>query len=131
MDLSSHLFYVLLISYLYIHAHYIGIAGWFYEADEAAKAEKKKLYEEGKFEDYFLSRLDKIAGSNNGFMAAKKATWADLWFLGTFTYVSWMTGKDLVSFISKYPNLKKVHDNTVANANIKKWIATRPKSLDV
>lgn len=107
------------------------IAGWFYEADEAAKVEKQKQYDEGKFESFFLSRLDKIAADNNGFLAAKKATWADLWFLGTFSYVSFMSGKKLNEFIASYPNLKKVYDNTASNENIKKWLETRPKSWDL
>lgn len=95
------------------------------------KAQKKKEYDDGKFEEFFLSRLDKIAGDNNGYFAAKKATWADLWFLGTFTYISWMHEKSMVDFISKYPNIKKVYDNITANVNIKKWIETRPKSCDL
>lgn len=78
-----------------------------------------------------MSRLDKIAADNKGYFAAKKATWADLYYLGTFTYVAFMLGKSLTDLISKYPNVKKVHDNTTANANIKKWLETRPKSWDL
>jgi glutathione S-transferase len=107
---------------------YLEMAGWFYEADEKVKAEKKKAYEDGKTDDYFLSRLDAIAKENNGYLAAKKATWADLWFLGTFSYMNFMAGKDL---ISNYPNLLKVQDNISSHPNIKKWLETRPKSWDL
>lgn len=110
---------------------YTGLGAVHYEKDEVAKAEKKKQLIEGKFEEFYLTRLDKIAADNNGHFAIKKATWADLWFMGTCDYMAWMAGKSLDEFIGKYPNVKKVHANMSANANIKKWLATRPKSMDL
>jgi glutathione S-transferase len=100
-------------------------SGWFYEENEQTKAEKKKIYYDNNTEEFFLSRLDAIAKENNGFMAAKKTTWADIWLVGTFGYCNYLAGRDL---IANYPNLKKVYDNTMAIPQIKKWVETRPKT---
>ena len=95
-----------------------------YEQDEALKATKRKPLNEVTI-PFYLGKLDEIAKENNGHLALKRLTWADIYFTGILDYINFMAGQDLTA---KYPNLKKVADNVRELEGIKKWIAKRPKT---
>jgi prostaglandin-H2 D-isomerase / glutathione transferase len=72
-----------------------------------------------------LGKLDEIAKENNGHLALKRLTWADLYFTAVSDYMSFMAKQDITE---KHANLKKVTTNVLAIDSIKKWVAKRPKT---
>ena len=95
-----------------------------YEKDEKIQEEKRKVLNNETI-PFYLSKLEEIAKDNNGHLALKRTTWADLYFTSLSDYMSYMAKQDL---ISKYPNLKKVTENVHSIDSIKKWVAKRPKT---
>jgi glutathione S-transferase len=74
---------------------------------------------------FFLSKLNAIAEANDGHLACKKLTWADLYFAALTGVMKFgaIEGEDIWS---KYPALRKVVDNVESLDAIKAWIAERP-----
>ena len=98
------------------------IAIYSYEADEAIKETRKKpLFEETL--PFYLPRLEAIAKSNNGHLAAGKLTWADIYFVALLDYLSFMVGKKL---IADCPTLLKLEEKVLNLPGIKEWVAKRP-----
>jgi glutathione S-transferase len=95
-----------------------------YEQDEKTQAEKRKILNAETI-PFYLTKLDDIAKNNNGHLALKRTTWADLYFTALSDYMNFMAKQNLTA---NYPNLKKVTENVNAIDNIKKWIAKRPKT---
>jgi prostaglandin-H2 D-isomerase / glutathione transferase len=98
---------------------------WFWDSNEASKAEKMKVFRSETF-SFYLDGLETIAKENNGHLALGKTTWADLWFTAVLDYLNWMNGSNVTD---GYPNLQKVVDNTLEIESIKKWIAKRPVTI--
>lgn len=95
-----------------------------YEPDEEVQA-KKRVTLNNETIPFYLSKLDALAGENNGYFALGKLTWADLYFTAILDYLNYMAKMDL---IADRPNLKKVVDNVLALDGIKQWIEKRPKT---
>lgn len=98
----------------------LGDAG--YEQDRKVKDEKLAALNSNIL-PFYLSRLEAIAKENDGHLALKRRTWADLYFASLYEYMNWMTEQDI---LANYPNLKKIVDDITSVENIKKWIAERP-----
>jgi glutathione S-transferase len=75
---------------------------------------------------FYLSKLNSIAEENNGYLACKRFTWADIYFASLSRLVVYVI-KDQ-DLYQKYPALRKVIDIVESNDKIKKWIAERPSS---
>jgi len=72
----------------------------------------------------YLTKLNSLAEENDGYLACKRLTWADIYVASLSGLIAFITkGKDL---FATYPAIKKVIDNVESNENIKKWIAERP-----
>jgi prostaglandin-H2 D-isomerase / glutathione transferase len=95
-----------------------------YEKDEKVQAEKRALFDK-ELAPFTLKKLDEIAKENNGHLALKRLTWADLYFAAIKEYMSFVAKYDLTE---KYGNLKKVVDNVMAIDSVKKWVEKRPKT---
>ncbi|KAG5668488.1 hypothetical protein PVAND_016427 [Polypedilum vanderplanki] len=91
---------------------------------EDKKAEAMKTLKEETV-PFFLSKLNALAEENNGHLACKKLTWADLYFAALTGIVKFgaIEGEDIWE---KYPALRKVVDNVEAIDAIKTWINERP-----
>lgn len=74
---------------------------------------------------FYLNKLEAIAKANNGHLALKRTTWADVYLASVKGYMSHMAKVDLTA---NHPNLKKVVDDVFANKNIKAWVEKRPKT---
>lgn len=95
-----------------------------YESNVTIQEEKRKALNAETIPMY-LTKLDEIAKANNGHLALKRTTWADLHFTALSDYMNFMAKQDLTA---KYPNLKKVQENVHSIESIKKWVAKRPKT---
>jgi hypothetical protein len=71
--------------------------------------------------------LNKLAEKNNGHLALKKLTWADVFVTALSEMIKFGAPDDKEIF-SRYPALKKMIDNVEGIKEIKKWIAERPES---
>lgn len=95
-----------------------------YEQDPKIQEEKRKTLNAETI-PYFLDQLEAIAKANNGHLALKRTTWADVYFAGITDYMNHISKQDLYA---KHANLKKVIDNVLEIEGIKKWVAKRPES---
>lgn len=77
---------------------------------------------------YYLGKLDEIAAENDGHLALKKLTWADLYIAAFQNYLNYALKGDFDSF-EGYPNLQKVVSNALANENVKNWVESRPEIM--
>nr|XP_022903512.1 glutathione S-transferase-like [Onthophagus taurus]XP_022903513.1 glutathione S-transferase-like [Onthophagus taurus] len=93
-----------------------------YEKDETIKESMKKTSIEETL-PYYLEKLDKIAKENNGYMVAKKLTWADFALKVILENIEVFAGK---APYEKFDNLIAVKNNVESIPNVKKWIETRP-----
>lgn len=100
----------------------IGIVN--YEPDTKLQEEKRKILNVETI-PFYLNKLEEIAKENNGHLALKRTTWADVFLVGVIDYMNFMAKQDL---LANFSNLNKVHENTTNIKNIKKWIETRPKT---
>lgn len=109
------------------HAYlsYLEIAAVAYEADPKIQEEKRKTLNAETI-PYYLQKLDDVAKENNGHLALKRLTWADIYFTGVSDYLNYIAKMDLTE---KHANLKKVQTNVLAIESIKKWVAKRPKII--
>lgn len=103
------------------------ISAVFYEQNKDIQAEKRKTLINETL-PFYLSKLDEIAAKNDGHLAIKKLTWADLYISAFQDYLNFTLKDDFNNF-EGYPNLQKVVSNTLAVASIKKWIDTRPSTI--
>ncbi|KAK9878742.1 hypothetical protein WA026_023673 [Henosepilachna vigintioctopunctata] len=102
----------------------LSIGKYHYESDEQVKERiKGTLFSETL--PYYLERLDKIAKDNNGYLAAGRLTWADLYFIALLDYMNQMAKTDI---IVDHPNLLAVKNNVLSLPAIKTWIEKRPES---
>lgn len=88
------------------------------------KVEKKKILHE-EILPHFITIFDKLAETNNGYLAVNRLTWADLFFTACTKYFS---GFAEVDILENAPNLRKVVENVMKIENIKRWVERRPKS---
>ncbi|XP_070495369.1 uncharacterized protein [Chironomus tepperi] len=103
------------------------ISAAFYEQNKEIQAEKRKVLVEETL-PYYLSKLDEIAAENDGHLALKRLTWADLYIAAFQKYLNFALKGDFNDF-EGYPNLQKVVSNALANENIKKWVESRPDTI--
>lgn len=102
----------------------IEIGSIYWDADEAVKAKKFPTLKEETI-PFYLGKLEEIAKQNNGHLALKRLTWADVYFAGVLAYMNFMTERDLTD---DYPYLKKVTESVYGLDGIKKLLAKHPKS---
>ncbi|XP_037030116.1 glutathione S-transferase-like [Bradysia coprophila] len=98
------------------------LAGAFYEQNTVAKEETLKIIQNETI-PLFLGKLEATAQQNNGHLALKRLTWADLYLTGMSRYLIRLVGSD---FTANYQNLRKVIENTESTPGIKEWVAIRP-----
>ncbi|XP_017767975.1 PREDICTED: glutathione S-transferase-like [Nicrophorus vespilloides] len=97
---------------------------YFYETDAAIKHSRKgPLYEETL--PFYLKRFDNLARENHGYLACKRLTWADVYFVAILDYLNYMMDMDITG---KYPNLETVKRNVLSVPAIKDWVDIRPKT---
>lgn len=100
---------------------------WF-EKDEAAKAEMKKDLEEKHLPNY-LSFLEKCITTNaapEGWLFGKHVTYVDLRLALSLEFVQMAMGND--KFLESYPGISKLRQSVLALPNIDKWIKERPQT---
>jgi len=104
------------------------IIKFFFEKDEAKKAELKKKYIDEELPGY-LTHLETILKHNHGgdgFFVGHELTWADLALYNT---VGWATGMGgATDPLAKYPKLAALYKKVEANPKVAAWIAKRPKT---
>ncbi|KAL7015378.1 hypothetical protein ACKWTF_016417 [Chironomus riparius] len=90
--------------------------------EDQKEAAMKKVLEETI--PLYLSKLNSLAEENDGYLACKRLTWADIYVTSLSALINFIgKGQDL---FATYPALKKVIDTVESIENIKKWIAERP-----
>ena len=97
---------------------------YFFEKDEARKAELKKELEETHIPKY-LGVLEKRAAANNsadGWIYGSKVTYADFGVYLMSGYVQVV----VPNVLDNYPALKKLYDSVEKLPNIAKWLKERP-----
>lgn len=102
-------------------------ADYNYDPDEKSKAAKKDplLNETIPF---YLKKFDSIVSENNGHLANKKLTWADIYFVAISEVLTFMVGNDV---LEPYPNLKALRETIQAYPGIKKYIEGRPADIKI
>jgi len=99
---------------------------FYFEKDEARKAELKKALGETHFPRY-LGALEKRAAGNNsadGWIIGQRVTYADFGVYLMCTYVAMESGGENV--LDKYPTLKKLKESVEKLTAIAKWLKERP-----
>lgn len=101
------------------------ITDYYYYSDEKAKAEKKgPLFNETI--PFYFKKFDTIVSENNGHLANKKLTWADIHFVAISDTMTFMAEKDI---LEPYPNLKALRKTVQAYPGVKKYIDKRPADV--
>jgi glutathione S-transferase len=103
------------------------IMAFFFEKDEAKKAELKKKYLEEQLPS-FLTMLETLLKANQGgdkYFVGNELTWADLSFL---VLIGWLTMAGGDSLIAKHPKLNALKERVEKLPKIAAWIAKRPKT---
>ena len=98
---------------------------YFYEKDEARKAELKKGLEETHIPKY-LGALEKRAAANNsadGWIYGTKVTYADF---GVYLEGAYLLKVMSQNVLDNYPALKKLRESVEKLPNIAKWLKERP-----
>lgn len=103
-----------------------GLAGAAYEQNVAAREEKMKVVK-AETVPFFLNKLEAIAQQNDGHLALKRFTWADVYYTGMNRYLGRLV--DSENLTENYPNLTKVLENTESEPGIKEWVARRPSTF--
>jgi glutathione S-transferase len=101
------------------------ILSFFFEKDEARKAELKKKFLEEQLPTS-LGLLEGILKANNngdGYFVGSELTWADLSFL---ILVGWVTLAGADSQLANYPKLTALRSRVEKLPKIAEWIAKRP-----
>lgn len=106
----------------YDNTFFLEITQVAFEQDAALKEKKLKTLNEETI-PFYLEKLEVIAKQNNGHLALKRLTWADLFFAALKPTLDSFSQQDLTA---KYPNLKKVTEKVLALEGIKKWVAKHP-----
>jgi len=75
-----------------------------------------------------LDLLEKNCVGGDGHFLASGISWADLMLFNVMTDLVPMANASMGANINldKHPKLKKIYDNAAANANVKKWVESRP-----
>jgi prostaglandin-H2 D-isomerase / glutathione transferase len=95
-----------------------------YERNLEIQAEKRTVLNAETI-PFYLNKLDEIAKENNGYLAVKRLTWADVYFAAM---IDWMNARSQQDLTANHPNLKKVLTNVLEIEGIKKWVEKRPKT---
>jgi len=101
---------------------------FFFQKDEAWRAELKKTLVETHFPRY-LGALEKRAAGNNsadGWIIGQRVTYADFGVYLMCTYVAMESGGENV--LDKYPTLKKLKESVEKLPAIAKWLKERPET---
>jgi len=101
------------------------LGSWFRETDEKSKAAQKETIVKETL-PFYLGRLDKIAKENNGHLACKRLTWADLHFTAMCETMNFFFGSD--DIFANTANLQAVIKNVKDLPAIKAWLESRPKT---
>jgi len=106
----------------YLDDFYIRLFPYFYEKDEAKKAELKKKLEEVEVPKY-MDTLEKIAASTDGdFINGGKVTYVDLSIFGGLSFIT----KVFPNILDGRPNLAKIKESVGKLPKIAEWLEKRP-----
>ncbi len=106
----------------YLEDFYVRLFPFFYEKDEARKAEIKKKLEEVEIPKY-MDTLDKIASSTEGnFIKGDKVTYVDLSIFGGLSFCT----KVFPNIFEGRPNLAKINESVANLPKIAEWLKKRP-----
>jgi len=100
---------------------------FFFEKDEAKKAEMKKKYVEEELPGY-LTQLENILKTNEGgdkFFVGTELTLADL---ALINLVSWTAMAGATDPLAKFPKLAALQKRAEAVPKVAAWLAKRPKT---
>jgi len=103
------------------------ILTFFFEKDEAKKAEQKKKFLEEQLPSS-LALLESLLKTNHGgdkFWVGTELTWADLSFL---IFAGWLKMAGAENPLAKYPKLQALHSKVEKVPAIAAWIAKRPQT---
>nr|UUV68073.1 glutathione S-transferase [Dendroctonus rhizophagus] len=104
------------------------IVAWSVEKDPATKVKLATSLQE--FLPEFLRHLDDIAGKNNGHLALRKMTWADIVFAATEDFLTGVYEKGFgMKLLIGHTNLMAIVSRVRKFPTIKKWIISRPKPM--
>uniref|UniRef100_A0A1B6LRQ1 glutathione transferase n=1 Tax=Graphocephala atropunctata TaxID=36148 RepID=A0A1B6LRQ1_9HEMI len=93
-----------------------------YEMDEKKKESLKgPLF--NKTSPFYMKKIDELVKENNGYLANKKMSWADLYFTAVSNSLSLFNGSEITE---GYPNVKRLQDKINSLPQIKAWRAKRP-----
>ncbi|CAH1163519.1 unnamed protein product [Phaedon cochleariae] len=90
--------------------------------------EKKKTMEQVVVNEtvpFFLKRFNGRAGDNGGYIAIKRISWADIFFICVYEGMTNLLKKDM---LADYPNLVKVKNNILTVPTLREWIKSRPEN---
>ncbi|BES96367.1 glutathione [Nesidiocoris tenuis] len=94
---------------------------YFYNRDEQNKEKiKPKIMEE--IVPMYMKKFDEII-EKDGFLANKKLSWADVYFVAILGYFSYMIKDDICK---KYEHIRDLRDRIHDIPNIKAWVESRP-----
>jgi len=103
------------------------ILSFFFEKDEAKKAEMKKKYVDEQLPGY-LTQLEALFKQNHGgdkFLVGTDLTWADLAFIN---FVGWTAMAGAVDPLAKFPKLHALKDRVEKLPKVSAYLAKRPKT---
>ncbi|KAI5739007.1 hypothetical protein M8J77_013774 [Diaphorina citri] len=101
------------------------VTGWYYEKDSLVR---KKKYNPMLIDTipFYLSKLNKMAKENEGFLVKRKEmTWADIYFTAVFDYIQELLKTDLSARI---PHLMEVPKHVLMIPKMRRWWDSRPRS---
>ncbi|XP_075980043.1 glutathione S-transferase 2-like [Anticarsia gemmatalis] len=94
----------------------------YWERDEEIK--KKQQEENAKLYPAMLDKINAMLEKNDGYIAAKKLTWADFHFAGMLDYLKVIL--QMPDLTDKYPAFKKIAERVYSIPKVKAWAATAP-----
>uniref|UniRef100_A0A0A9Y5I3 glutathione transferase n=2 Tax=Lygus hesperus TaxID=30085 RepID=A0A0A9Y5I3_LYGHE len=96
---------------------------YFYNSDKENKQRiRPRIIEE--ITPFYLKKFDEKI-KEEGYLANRKLSWVDIYFVAVLGYFSFMIESDICS---TYENIRDLRDRVHAIPNIKKWVERRPET---
>uniref|UniRef100_A0A1B6DY59 glutathione transferase n=1 Tax=Clastoptera arizonana TaxID=38151 RepID=A0A1B6DY59_9HEMI len=95
----------------------------FWEGDEETKKEKKEMFIKETL-PFYMQKLEEVAKNNNGYLANKKLSWADIMFASLAENIS-LTLPSVENFIEEYSTLKALKEKILSDSKIKPYVEKR------
>ncbi|XP_046687758.1 glutathione S-transferase-like [Homalodisca vitripennis] len=95
---------------------------YYYEFDEKKKESlKRPLF--NTIAPFYMKKFDALIKENEGYLANKEMSWADLYFTALSDGISHMNGSEITD---GYSNVKRLQEIVNSLPQIKAWLAKRP-----